>query len=159
MPLSVAIRTATAEDARFAYLVRETTMREYVVSTWGEWVPGQVREQIDQDIRERRLKVVEIGAQAAGVMRVDELATHIHVDQLFLLPAHQRQGVGETLVRGILETAMRKRIPVRLWVLRVNPARRLYERLGFTVIEETPASLHLERCARAHEEVDTRGKP
>jgi GNAT superfamily N-acetyltransferase len=88
--------------------------------------------------------------------RVDELACHMHLDQLFLLPAHQRQGVGETLVRGILEAAKRKRIPVLLWVLRVKPARRLCERMGFTVIDETPASLHLERRSHAHEKGDTR---
>ncbi len=159
MAPSVTTRTATAADARFAYRVRETTMRQYVVATWGAWVPGQVQAQIDQDIGAGRLRVVEIASEPAGLMRVDHHATHIDVDQLFLLPAHQRQGIGAALLQGILEIANDRQIPVRLWVLRVNPARSLYERLGFAVIEETPASLHLERRSRAHEKVDTGSKP
>jgi len=62
-----------------------------------------------------------------------------------LLPAHRNQGTGSALLNDILAEATAVTQPVRLHVERFNPARRLYERLGFTVIGEGPIYLELEK--------------
>lgn len=141
----VTLRPTTEADAAFAYHVRATTMRDYVMATWGTWDEAAARGQILEDIRRSRSMIVEIDGQPIGLMRVDEFSTHLHLDQLFILPEHQRQGVGRRLVTELLGRADPMRLPLRLWVLRVNPAVSFYERLGFKIIEQTPASLHLER--------------
>jgi ribosomal protein S18 acetylase RimI-like enzyme len=41
------------------------------------------------------------------------------------------------------------RQPIRLFVLKVNPARRLYERLGFQVLEETETHYVMRRNPNA----------
>jgi ribosomal protein S18 acetylase RimI-like enzyme len=48
-----------------------------------------------------------------------------------LLPEHRGRGIGETLLRDMLQESARQGLPVRLQVLKSNPAARLYERLGF----------------------------
>jgi len=141
------LRNAEFSDAAFAYGTREKAMRKYVEQTWGEWNENQARDQIAEDIRLLRLNIIEIDAKAAGMMRVDEHSTHLAIDQLFLLPEHQGHGIGTTLIHGILERARERKLPVKLWVLRVNPAQSLYKRLGFLVVEETPASLRLQSAA------------
>lgn len=146
MPL-VTVRNAQESDTDFAYAVRERSMRQYVEQTWGEWNEGQARNQIAEDILHSRLSIIEVNREPAGMLRVDEHGTHMDIDQLFLLPEFQNQGIGTSLLQGILARAKDKRLPVRLWVLRVNPARSLYERLGFLVLEETSASLHLHSAA------------
>ena len=143
----ITLRPTTEADGAFAYRVRETTMRDYEVATWGAWNADEAREQIDNDIRGSRSTIVEMDDQPVGLLRVDELSTHIHLDQLFILPEHQRKGVGHQILVQILERAKTVGLPLRLWVLRVNPATKFYERLGFKVIEQTPASLHLEHAA------------
>lgn len=40
------------------------------------------------------------------------------------------------MIQVLLQEAFDQYLPVRLRVLKVNPARRLYERLGFKVVEE-----------------------
>jgi len=45
--------------------------------------------------------------------------------------------LGAALVRGVTAVADVRGLPVRLQVLKINPARRLYERLGFVVTGET----------------------
>ena len=51
------------------------------------------------------------------------------VDQLFVLPAHQRAGTGRRLLTAMLTRGLR---PVQLHVLEGNaPARAFYERQGF----------------------------
>lgn len=121
-------------------------MRDYVVATWGAWNAEEARCQINEDIRRSRSMIVEVEGHSVGLMRVDEFPTHLHLDQLFILPEHQRQGIGQQLLLQLLERSGSLGLPLRLWVLRVNPAAKLYERLGFTVIETTPASLRMERA-------------
>ena len=92
-------------------------------------------------------------------MRIDEHSTHLAIDQLFLRPETQGRGIGTALVQSVLARAEAKKLPVRLWVLRINPARALYERLGFVVFEETAASLHLQRCCDPSSELIHFGVP
>ena len=56
------------------------------------------------------------------------------VDQLYVLPASQRRGVGT----GLLQIAQRRFPRLHLWTFQRNtPARRFYERRGFVMVEET----------------------
>jgi GNAT superfamily N-acetyltransferase len=144
MHVNVTLRPATAADAGFAYRVRETTMREYVIATWGVWNEDAARAQVGEDARSLQSRIIEVDGRGAGLLRVDVLPTHIHLDQIFLLPEFQGKGVGTMLLEQVMLQAATLHLPLRLWVLRVNPARNLYERLGFTVLDQTPASLFLE---------------
>ncbi|MDO9319317.1 MAG: GNAT family N-acetyltransferase [Gammaproteobacteria bacterium] len=127
-----------------AYEIRERSMRMYVEKTWGVWKEDEARNQIRDDITYRRLSIIEVDDQPIGMMRVDEHNTHFDIDQLFLLPHSQNQGIGTALIRSVLSRAKERGLPVKLWVLRVNPARNLYLRLGFKVVIETDESLHLQ---------------
>ena len=53
-----------------------------------------------------------------------------------LLPEHRGAGIGSAVLRGLLAEAAAAGKPVRIHVERLNPARRLYERLGFAPIED-----------------------
>jgi ribosomal protein S18 acetylase RimI-like enzyme len=53
------------------------------------------------------------------------------------LPEHQGRGIGTALLREFINSAHEKGVSATLEVLKANePARRLYERLGFTVVFE-----------------------
>ena len=43
----------------------------------------------------------------------------------------QRQGIGTRVLQMLIEEARRAGKPITLGVVKINPARRLYERLGF----------------------------
>jgi ribosomal protein S18 acetylase RimI-like enzyme len=45
----------------------------------------------------------------------------------------QRRGIGSQLIGDLMEDARARGVPIRLSVLFNNPARELYERLGFRV--------------------------
>ena len=140
-------RIAESSDAAFAYEVREKAMREYEEATWGRWDIARTQRQIEDDIAAGRLNIIEADHRIVGMMRVDEHPTHMHLDQLFLLPEYQGRGIGSKLVEDVLRVARIKNLPVKLWVLQVNPARRFYEHMGFQVVEQTAASLYLQSAA------------
>ena len=62
-----------------------------------------------------------------------------------LLPEHRGRGIGGQLIRQLIQECSRQRLPLRLQVLRGNPALRLYERLGFVPTEEDQMYIHMER--------------
>ena len=64
------------------------------------------------------------------------------IDHLYVLPARQKQGVGEAL----LEVAKVAWPDLKLWTFQKNlPARVFYEKRGFSLIEETDGGGNEER--------------
>jgi ribosomal protein S18 acetylase RimI-like enzyme len=60
----------------------------------------------------------------------------IHLVDLCLLPEHRNLGIGGNLLRDLLGEAKMAGKRVSLQVLQGNPAVRLYQRLGFNLLEE-----------------------
>ena len=79
-------------------------------------------------------EIIVYNGKDVGYLRVEDHGKALFLDTIAILPAHQGQGLGSVLVGRILRRAARERLPVRLHVLRVNPARELYERMGFRSI-------------------------
>jgi GNAT superfamily N-acetyltransferase len=64
------------------------------------------------------------------------------IDQLYVAPDRQRQGVGATL----LQIAKAASSSLSLWTFQRNPgARRFYEKHGFAAVEQTDGSRNEER--------------
>ncbi len=89
-------------------------------------------------------QVIEAEGQSVGVLKVSAEPESLRIVQLQLLPQHQGMGIGTSLVQAVLKQAQAQGKKVTLSVLRVNPARRLYERLGFRVVGEDELSFHME---------------
>lgn len=137
-------RTATADDAAFAFECETATMRPYAIATWGEWPEEQVRARAYENARAGTTQIIEFDGQQIGILRVERSSSSYDLKQVCLLPGYQRQGIGSTLIYQVLETARHASIPVKLRVLNVNPAKDLYKRLGFRVVATTPEYEYLE---------------
>jgi ribosomal protein S18 acetylase RimI-like enzyme len=61
-----------------------------------------------------------------------------------LLPEYCNRGIGSTLLRQLQSEAAAAGKPLRIHVERFNPALRLYERLGFRVIDDRGVYLFME---------------
>lgn len=134
----ISIHRAQPSDSEFAYHVLQTTMRDYAEMTWGTWLEADARTRVASDTRTGRSKIVQLASVPVGLLCVDKFDTHLQVDQLYILPEYQRRGIGAYVLSLVLADAGASGLPVRLRVLRVNPAKRFYERHGFKVVSQTP---------------------
>ena len=75
--------------------------------------------------------------RAAGRLWVDRAADTLHVLDITLLPAARGQGLGGQLLGELMAEAQQRGTPLTISVELHNPARRLYERLGFEARGET----------------------
>jgi ribosomal protein S18 acetylase RimI-like enzyme len=131
------LRTARAEDYDFLYRLRRAAMKDYVARTWGwdeNWQEEHFRRQFDPSVNQ----IITSQGRDVGVLSVSESDAEVFLRYIEVLPEFQRRGIGTIIIRAILEGAERKGKSVVLRVLKVNPARSLYECLGFSVVGETP---------------------
>ena len=119
-------------------------MREYVLATWGTWNEDVARRRSSEHIAASCTRIIELANTAIGIQVVEREHDCIRLAQLFILPAYQRRGIGSSLIACLLAEAQSARLPLRLRVLRVNPAFALYQRMGFNVVEATPERYFME---------------
>jgi ribosomal protein S18 acetylase RimI-like enzyme len=70
--------------------------------------------------------------------------SQIRLMDIALLPEYRRSGIGSSILENLLREAAQLGKPVTLHVERFNPALRLYERLGFRMIEDLGINLYME---------------
>ncbi len=84
-----------------------------------------------------RFDIILSGDRPIGRLYVHRRPDELHIVDIALLPEHRNQGVGSSLLKGLLAEARDAGKPVRIHVERNNPALHLYERLGFNRIGDT----------------------
>ena len=119
-------------------------MRRYVEQIWGSFSEEYNRKDIARSIASGIYSIIEWEGQDIGALAVERHPTHIQLTQIFIVPSHQNRGIGTALIRELAREAKESRKPLRLLVLSVNPARRLYEREGFRVTSVTPQRVFME---------------
>lgn len=127
-------RQASEADVHFLFELHRQALSPYVEQTWG-WDEAWQRDHLRKRFSPvTSTDIVIFEGCDVGCIRVQELESWIFLDYVALLPEYQGNGLGTHLVRGVMQSAASKGLPVRLNVLRVNPAKELYERLGFRVV-------------------------
>ena len=130
------IRPAQKDELDALYVIHRAAMESYVSQTWGSWDDAFQREFFASHWPDLRL-AIDVDGALGGFLDLDESPERIRVENLELAPAHQRRGIGSAILVSVQQRAALHRQPVGLQVLKVNPARRLYERLGFRQTGET----------------------
>ncbi len=89
--------------------------------------------------------ILEEDGVPIGRLIVDYRPGEIGAMDVCLLPEMRGRGIGTQIMRDLQQEGQQRGLPVRLYVTILNEnARRLYERLGFEVIDQTPVHLHME---------------
>jgi ribosomal protein S18 acetylase RimI-like enzyme len=136
----VTLRPCAAQDVEFLRRVYHSTREDELRLL--PWSDADKAAFLDMQFEAQRkhyegaypdcaFQVVEIHGVAAGRLYVDRTANDINVLDIALLPAFRGRGIGTKLLEAILEEARSSLRTVTLHVEQYNPARRLYERLGF----------------------------
>jgi GNAT superfamily N-acetyltransferase len=143
----ITLRLATAGDLEFLFSLLRASLGPYVVQTFGPWDDAEQRARFLAATDPATHRVVELDGRPVGCLAVRRLPDEVRLNRVLLLPEFQNRGIGTRLVREVLDEARAAGLPVRLRVFRVNPASRLYERLGFVATGETDTHVLMEHTA------------
>ena len=148
----ISLRPITPEDESFlAGLYASTRTEELAQTNWSDEQKAMFcRIQFTAQTADYRanypdasFQIIERNGVAAGrllVMRSDDA---IHVIDIALMPEHRGSGIGTRLLKELQKEARAAGKKLSIYVERFNPARRLYDRLGFQQVEEREVYLLL----------------
>ncbi len=141
---AIALRPATPDDREaLVAIYRSTREEELALTGWDDsqkaaFIEMQFTAQ-DRSYRDAnpdgRFLVILVDGEPVGRLYVARLADELRVVDLAILPSHRGLGIGSALLADVIAEAQAAGLPIRLHVEPWNPARRLYERLGFVTID------------------------
>jgi ribosomal protein S18 acetylase RimI-like enzyme len=91
------------------------------------------------------LDIVEVEGEPAGRLYVHRGKTDIRIMDIALSPEFRGRGVGTELLRALIREAEASGAKLSIHVESTNPARSLYERLGFVPVGEHGIYVLMER--------------
>jgi ribosomal protein S18 acetylase RimI-like enzyme len=138
------LRPAADADYEYLYRLNEATMRVYREQVYGPWDEAFERRRLADHFRPDSTRILVIDGRDAGMIDVRVGETSVNLANIRIAPEYQGRGLGSHIVRGVLQDAHQHGRSVTLSALKVNPARRLYERLGFVVVSETATHFVME---------------
>ena len=94
-------------------------------------------------------EVIEVDGVPAGRLYLHRKPKEIRLVDIALLPAFRGKGIGTRLLAELIAEAKGRGVPLTFHVELFNPARRLYERLGFAPVEEHGVHVLMERLPEA----------
>jgi len=139
-PSGITLRPVSPRDRDFLLQVYASTREEELAVV--EWKAGAkeafLRQQFEaQDAYYREhyhpatFDVIEADGEPVGRLYVARWEEEIRIMDVALLPDHRRRGIGTALIRALLDEAAAGGKRLSIHVEKYNPARSLYERLGF----------------------------
>jgi ribosomal protein S18 acetylase RimI-like enzyme len=88
--------------------------------------------------------VIERHGEPIGRLYLDDRRTRLHIVDIALLPQSRDGGIGTAMLVAIQDQARAQGKGVGIFVERINPAKSLYDRLGFRVIREEEIYLEMD---------------
>ncbi len=152
--MTILLRPYRADDQEFLYKLYAST-RIHEIAGFG-WPAAQqemfLRMQFDAQRRsyesayaQAEHLIIDQDGQPIGRLMVLRKEDSTLLVDIALLAEHRGLGIGSELLRELIRECSRDRVPLRLQVLKTNPALRLYERLGFTRSGEDQMYMQMER--------------
>lgn len=136
-----ALQPATEDDLAFLLALRKATMTEHLERAGMPLDDAHHLARIRHRFEDA--EIIWLDGRRAGLFKTSRDASGWRVVQIQIDPAFQGLGMGRSLLAGLLRRADREGAPVTLSVLKGNPARRLYESLGFAAIAETAPEIEM----------------
>ena len=141
---AVALREACAEDYNFALALYTQTIKPYTIA-FMPWIDAV------ESARFKRLwsladtRIITLDGAEVGWVEATDTGEELVLKQFYIAPARQKRGIGTQVMDLLLKEWQSAGKPIVLNVLKNNPARRLYQRLGFATVGETDMKFLMRR--------------
>jgi GNAT superfamily N-acetyltransferase len=154
--MTVTLRPVQPDDEGFVFTLYAAS-RNDEMAAWG-WPEAQQEAFLRLQFNGRQQhyktqfpqaehKIIMLDELPIGGMVVAELDNAFRLADIVVLPEYRGKGYATALIQGLLDEAKQANKPVQLFVERFNPAIRLYERLGFSIVGDIGSHLSMEWIA------------
>ncbi|MBL8496866.1 N-acetyltransferase [Nitrosomonas sp. JL21] len=139
------LRPARSEDYSYCYRLTKRNMFELFCRHWGSWVPQEFRRRLVY----KNVIMVFIDGKRAGYINVIKESLPLYIVNFQLSSLWQNKGIGTNILKYLF--VHYPDCCIQLTTFEDNPAKRLYERMGFVIIEKNGMTIKMEK--RPHHNV------
>jgi ribosomal protein S18 acetylase RimI-like enzyme len=152
-PEGISLHPIRPEDEGFLFEVYASTrLEELVALGWNEaqreaFLKMQFRAQHQSYLAQfptADFTIIQHRGVPIGRLYIERRADEMRGIDIALLPEYRRAGLGTAIVQSLLAEATSEGKPFRIHVAKLNRAQRLYERLGFTTLDDDGAYRFME---------------
>ena len=139
-------RNCTLNDFDFLFNLKKQHFKWYVDKIWG-WNDTDQKEKLKHDLTEHleHKHIIICNNEPIGIY-----AFHItengdcFIDEISLIKEYQHNGIGTSILKNQIKENHKNKVRTILQVFKDNPAKKLYEKLGFKVYGETETHYQME---------------
>ncbi len=138
-------RPCVLDDFDFLFMLKKDNFRRYIEEIWG-WNEEEQKNRLKEDLKKHldHKKIILLDDKPIGVY-----VTHftengdLFINEISILKEYQNKGIGTNIISKQLKE--NKGTRTILQVFKNNPAKKLYEKLGFKVYNETETHYQMEK--------------
>ena len=127
-------RKALESDIDYLLWLRKKTMDEHLLSSGISLSDEEHLLRIHYLFDEAQVIMLE--DEVIGLLKVEEKEINLEIVQIQIDPKCQGKGLGQKVIKKVIEDSKQRNKIVSLSVLKKNKARDLYLRMGFRIIGE-----------------------
>lgn len=128
----------TDDDYDFVYEMKKNSYKDYVEINYGEWNEQVQKEMFIEFINtyKKYIKIIMVDGEKIGFYHTQPINEKLYeFGNICIKKKYQGKKIGTSIL--ISEIQKHNNQDITLRVFKQNPARKLYERLGFKIHEET----------------------
>ncbi len=133
--MNVHLRAGREEDLVFARTIYFEEMRWIVERLFG-WDELREQEKFPAQFKAEEVEIIVVDGVDVGWLQTRMDDSSIILLQLYVQHSMQRKGIGTHVLNTLLAQAAGQRKAVKLGVVKINPAVRLYQRHGFQITHD-----------------------
>lgn len=141
---AVGLRHASSRDSDFLFSIYRETMKDYSAA-YIRWDDDAQRVSLANQLSAAEVSIITLHGVDIGWLALLETDGGLFLGHFYVQPQFQSRGFGSTALRRLLAAPAAKGKTVELTVLKNNPARRFYERFGFSVVDEDEMKYFMRR--------------
>ena len=119
-------------------------MKWYIEKIYG-WDTDIQREKTKHEIENHKndMRIIEIDNNDVGVTTFYEENNEYVVGLIIVHPDYRGKGVATNIIKKYIDIAKKNNKNIKIKTYKLNPAKKLYERLGFKIYNEDDTHVYL----------------
>lgn len=126
---AIPMRQGQPTDMDWLYQTFKRTMQDFIAQTWG-W-DELLQEHSFYDLPAKSFAIATLAGSDVGAFNLREKTDHLWLEMVLVLPEYQGRGFGRLMLEQAQGQARKAQKPLRLSVLKLNPAHDFYRHMGF----------------------------
>ena len=141
--MNIEIRDGSSSDSEWLYALYCSTMKIHIEKMWG-WDEEFQRNGFFKNLPSEQFHIVVKNGEDTGAYQIVDKEDHLQLKMIIIKPEAQSQGIGKWIMNKLQNESKESNKPLKLNIIKGNPAKSFYLDLGFFVYEEDKELIKME---------------